>query len=152
MGQPQWSTKKSGVEFQTVKGAPVPDQSAPQRLTQMREIMRSFSASVFDADSARQELRLLSQPAFRYSQPDRGVVDGAIFVFARSTNPEMLLVLEARDVDGKRQWLYSPARFTGRQAEMRFKDVSVWSHQAFGGLRDPSEPFFQTTLPLENGK
>ena len=152
MGQPQWYPKKSGVAFQPVKDAPIPDTGAPQRLTQMREMLRSFSASVADRDSARQELRLLSKPAFRYSQPDRGIVDGAIFVFARSTNPEMLLVLEARDIDGKRRWLFSPARFTGRQAEMRYKDQPIFTHEAFAGLRNPSEPFFQTFVPLGNAQ
>ena len=54
--------------------------------------------------------RLLTVPVFRYSQPERGIVDGALFAFVRSTNPELLIVIEAQVVEGKERWIYSPAR------------------------------------------
>jgi hypothetical protein len=148
--QAVWYSKKSGMEFQPVKDAPVPDEDAPKRLSQMRRIVQSFSATVSDRDIANQELRLLSKPIVRYSKAEQGIIDGAVFVFARSTNPEMLLLLEARELEGKRQWMYSPARFTGRGAELRYENKPIWSHEQVEGARDPMNPFFQIGLPLED--
>jgi len=89
----------------------------------------------------------------RYSEPNRGIEDGAIFVFAHSTNPEMLIMLESHvSAGGKRHWMVSPARFTGRAGEMRYPDEHVWSHEKFR-RREPTDPFFQMyVLPesLEN--
>jgi hypothetical protein len=62
----------------------------------------------------------------------------------------LLLLLEARDIEGKRQWMYSPARFTGRGAELRFNNEPIWSHEQFTGLRDPMKPFYQMALQLED--
>ena len=147
LGQKHWHPTKSGLEFKPIEDAPIPEKNAPQRMAQMRVLLPAFSASISDQDSARQELRLLSRPALRYAQLDRGILDGAIFVFARSTNPEMLLILEARIVDDKPRWMYSPARFTGRKAEMQYRDNPIWSHEIFPALRNPAEPFFQMFLP-----
>ncbi|MBI3469717.1 MAG: hypothetical protein HY000_42505 [Planctomycetes bacterium] len=143
MGQPDWFPTGPGVDFKPVEDAPPPDKTAPQRLSQMRSILRSFSAAIIDPQSGRQELRPLSQPVFRYSQPDRGIVDGALFVFVRATNPELLIMLEAQVVNDKPRWSYSPARFTGRECELRFQDRPVWSHGVLRQPKDPAEPYFQ---------
>lgn len=149
MGQPDWFPARAGVDFKPIDGAPVPDKTAPQRLSQMRSMLRSFSASISDPQGGRQELRLLSQPVFRYSQPDHGIVDGALFVFVRATNPELLLLVEAQIADEKPRWSYSPARFTGRECELRIQDRPVWSHDVLGRPKDPAEPYFQmlTLIP-----
>ena len=109
----------------------------------MRSMVEPFSASIFDLVNGKQELRLLSQPVFRYAQPDRGIVDGAVFVFVRATNPELLIVLEAQQASGKSQWVYSPARFSGRECELRMHDKSVWSRPPLKRPKDPAAPYFQ---------
>ena len=38
----------------------------------------------------------MPQPLLRYAAPDSGVIDGAVFAFAEATDPEALLILEAR--------------------------------------------------------
>jgi hypothetical protein len=38
----------------------------------------------------------LAQPLFRYESIDPDLVDGALFAFVTSTDPEALLVIEAR--------------------------------------------------------
>ena len=81
------------------KGRLLPADSAAQRLAQMRTLGRDFSASTHDDQDRRWELRVLSQPLYRYESTDPDVVDGAIFAFVTSagTDPEALLVIEERD-------------------------------------------------------
>jgi hypothetical protein len=116
----------------------------------MRSLLEPFSASVSDNRLGRQELRLLAQPLYRYSQPERGILDGAIFAFVLSTNPEFLVVMEAQTIEGTARWMYSPARFTGRQCELRINDEQVWPHGELPMTRDPNAPFFQLRKLVED--
>ena len=142
-----WSSGPSQVEFQAVPDAPLVKPTMTERAVQMKAFCQTFSASIADPEAGRQELRVLPKPVYRYSQPEEGVLDGAIFVFARGTNPEMLLVFEARQTQvGNVAWMYAPARYTGRQAEMSCPGGRTWSHEAIHGQRDPTAPFFQISL------
>jgi hypothetical protein len=142
-GLVEWSPRIAGVGFRPLEDAPAPDASESKRLTQMRAILRPFSASVWDNLNGSQPLRLLPQPLFRYSQPERGILDGALFAFVLSTNPEMLLVIEAQSADEKPQWMYSIARFTGRKSELRYRDLQIWPSSDLPSTKDPTAPFFQ---------
>jgi hypothetical protein len=142
--QPDWRPREPGVAFRPLEDAPRPENGAPDRLAQMRSMLRPFSASVSDNQGGRQELRLLSRPIFRYAQTDRGIIDGALFAFVRATNPELLILVEAQIVDGQPQWHYSPARFTGRACELRFKDQPIWSHDVLPRPKDPTATYFQS--------
>jgi hypothetical protein len=142
--QPDWSPRNAGIVFKPMVGATQPEDGAPERLSQMRKMLRAFSASVSDDKNGRQELRLLSQPVFRYSQVDRGIIDGGIFAFVRATNPELLIVVEAQVIDGAARWCYSPARFTGRACELRLNDEPIWSHEVLTRPKDPSASYFQS--------
>ena len=110
---------------------------------QMRSLLRSFSGSISDAKEGRQELRPLPSPVFRYSQPDQGVIDGGLFVFARSTNPELFLLIEAQVVQNERRWMFSPARMTGRDCELRYLAEQVWSQPTVGRERDRERTYLQ---------
>lgn len=139
----EWMSRTAGVEFQPIEGAPEPDRSAARRLSQMRSMLEAFSASVSDNRLGRQELRLLAQPIYRYAQPERGITDGAIFAFVLTTNPEFLMVVEAQTMEGKPRWMYSPARFTGRQCELRMNNRPVWPLEELPMTHDPTAAFFQ---------
>jgi hypothetical protein len=126
-----WTPQAPGVETAPIAGAPAPGQTAPQRLAQMRTLTHDFSASTRDDQGRRWELRLLPQPLYRYESTDPDVVDGALFAFVTSagTDPEALLVIEARKpsrTDGP-VWHYASARFTDQQLWVRHKDKEVFS-------------------------
>ena len=106
-------------------------------------MLRPFTASVWDNANGTQPLRLLPQPLLRYAQAERGILDGALFAFVLTTNPELLLVVEAQTIDDKPQWMYSIARFTGRQTELRFDDRPIWTTADLPSTRDSKPPFFQ---------
>ena len=76
----------------------------------MRELTRDFSASI-GRKVYRHELRLLTQPLYRYEHKEGQVLDGALFAFAEGTDPELLLLVEARQrKDQPAEWQYAPAR------------------------------------------
>ncbi len=93
----------------------------------MRELRRDFSATTEDNKAKRWELRILPQPLYRYDGTDPDLIDGAVFSFVTSagTDPEALVVLEARKpaLNPKREpvWHYGVARFT---------DLNIWICQA----------------------
>ena len=68
----------------------------------MRDLAREFSGTTQDLEEHRWELRLLPQPLYRYESTDPDVLDGAVFAFVTSagTDPEAILVLEARKDPG----------------------------------------------------
>ena len=72
-----------------------------RRLVQTRSLAREFSGHTIDVNKERWELRLLSQPLFRYEKPEGDVIDGALFAFVTSagTDPEVVLALEARKIE-----------------------------------------------------
>src|SRR5262249_20737223 len=113
-------------------------------------LLRPFTASVRDNVNGSQPLRLLPQPLVRYAQTERGVLDGALFAFVLSTNPELLLVVEAQTVDDKSQWMYSVARFTGRQTDLRFQDRQIWTTADLPSTRDPQATFFQLRALIDD--
>ncbi len=77
------------------------------------------------------ELRLLTQPLYRYKSTDPDVLDGALFAFVTSagTDPEALLVLEARKTGATNApvWHYAVARFTDLNLWVRHKGKEVFS-------------------------
>jgi hypothetical protein len=127
----QWTPKVAGIELAPIEGAPRPAGAAAQRLGQMRAIAREFSAATRDAQDNRWELRLLSQPLHRYESTDPEVLDGALFAFVTSagTDPEALLIIEARQrpKGAAPVWYRSLARFTDLNLSVRYKGMEVFS-------------------------
>jgi hypothetical protein len=126
-GREVWRTKTGGVAFSTLPEAPVPAGSAPQRLLQMKRFARDFAATKRERDGNKQELRLLTQPIYRYAAPKEEVQDGGLFVFVQGTDPEVFLLLEARGEADAAHWQFAAARMKGVGFELRFQDKPIWS-------------------------
>ncbi len=95
----------------------------------MRALIRDFSASTQDHTARHLELRLLPQPLYRYESTDPDVLDGAVFAFVSSTDPEALLVIEARKpapADGP-VWNYAICRFTDLSLSVQHKGKEVFT-------------------------
>lgn len=125
-GNQRWTPSRAGVELTVVEGVKPPNDSDRLRLTQMRNIAREFNGWMKDNQDVTQ-LRLLPQPLFRYSAPERGVVDGAIFAFVwKGTDPEILLILEDRKGETGTAWYSSMARFNYREMWVTHNEREVW--------------------------
>jgi len=129
-GSNPWIPEAPGIELSPIPGAPAPAGSAPRRLVQMRALAHEFSASTKDSKERRWELRLLPQPLSRYQSTDPGVLDGAVFAFVTSagTDPEALLVVEARKpaAGGEPIWQYAVGRFTDLNLWVRHKGKEIF--------------------------
>jgi hypothetical protein len=125
-GSQVWRVTAAGVQLAAIEGAPKPADSERARLTQMRNLAREFRGWMKDGNDVT-ELRLLTQPIVRYSAAEQGVVDGAIFSMVwKGTDPEVLLMLEDRKVDGKEQWQFALVRFNWRELWVERGEKEIW--------------------------
>jgi hypothetical protein len=126
----RWSAKKPGLELHALPDGPTPADSPFRRLLQIKNLARRFSSRAIDPLGPWEEQQwLLPQPVHRYSDPDAGLQDAAIFAFATNgTNPDLLLFLELHGEDlSDSVWKYSLNRMTDGGLKVRFDQKEVWS-------------------------
>jgi hypothetical protein len=139
-GRSVWSPT-TGVARTPVPEAPEPVESAAQRLRQMKAIAADFSGNSVDSEGGRWELRLLSNPLYRYVLEDHDeVLDGALFSLTQGTDPEVLLVIEAVRAGGGHEWQYCCGRFSDYRLTVRYREKEVWSVGP-NGQATPKEPY-----------
>ena len=130
----QWVPQAPGLDLKPVEGAPKPAGNPGLRLAQIRALAREFSGRSLSNEGQAWELRLLPRPLYRYESSDPVVLDGALFALVSSagTDPEIILLLEARVGQSGPQWLYGAARFSDMSLWLSHKNHEVWS-----ALRSP---------------
>jgi hypothetical protein len=132
-GHQGWKPLQPGIELRPIPGSPVPAGSAPQRLSQMRALIREFSASAVDYQDRRWELRVLPQPLYRYESTDPNVLDGAVFTLVSNagTDPELMMVLETRKAGGDPSspatWQFGAARFSDMALSVKLRDKVIYT-------------------------
>jgi hypothetical protein len=135
-----WQPSERGVAWKTA--GDLAGGSAPQRLRHMKSWIGRFTAAV-DTDEAfegPEQLRLLTTPVYRYAAPEAGIVDGAVFAFVQGTNPEILLLVEAR-TDGT--WRYGFARMSCFYLRVYRDGQIVWrAERAPVPTPDPTSRYF----------
>lgn len=140
-----WAPRVPGVTMTPIPGAPAPERLPAPRFAQMRELTRAFSGETRDREGQRWELRLLPQPLYRYESTDPDVLDGALFAFVSSagTDPEALLLLEARKAPGAGgpTWHYALGRYTDLSLRMRLKGREVLALPLLDGATDPTDRY-----------
>ncbi len=154
-----WSPKVPGVTLAAIPQADAPANTPALRLNQLRALARGFSGTTRDNDKNRWELRMLPRPFYRYESTDPDVLDGAVFAFISSagTDPEAILVIEARKAPGasKPVWQFAVARFTDMNLVMRYKGQDVFSAPMILGPFGPKGPYWifhdRVIPPVEDG-
>lgn len=140
-----WKSSRAGIEFKPVPGAPAPAATTAARLIQMRTISSEFSTEQTDRDDeSKRQMRLLTQPVFRYESKPQKVTDGAMFAFVHGTDPEVLLLLEAQETDrGGLEWRFALARMNSTAFSVKFKDTEVWAVKVlpWGIVLNSREPY-----------
>ena len=126
-GKQVWSVEEPALGMKRIPEAPAPAASAPQRLAQIRTLGREFAATSIDRDNREWELRLLGHPLYRYEVREHPeLLDGAILAFVQGTDPEILLILEARREGDQPYWQYALARFSDLKLIVKRHDLEVW--------------------------
>jgi hypothetical protein len=146
-----WSLEGAGVMPKPIPEAPSPAGSRAARLAQMRDLAREFSATT-TLEGVEQELRLLTQPLHRNEKTTGDVLDGALFTFVTGTDPELMMVIEARPAAGsdKPIWHYAAGRFTDLTLKLRHKGTELWTHERGAPREGRPDPYFSRryeTLP-----
>jgi hypothetical protein len=150
-GDEFWKPSEYVCKFADLPRSPVPEDKAALRLKQMRAIAADFSVvDYFGPTPVKQNLRLLSQPVYRYSE-DGKILDGALFIFALGTDPECALLIEAYQVDKNSRYRYAVAPMSIYQLETRYKDDLVWSIDRRHTGRN-STSYYANTYVLEPGE
>ncbi len=126
-GNVVWEPRKAGLEFRELAGEEPPAESANRRLKQMRDFARRFSGKVVPPDESATELRLLTQPLYRYERTPQELVDGALFVFVQGTDPEIVLLIEAEKTTNGARWRYAVGRLNMFELRLSLDDKEVWS-------------------------
>jgi hypothetical protein len=121
-----WAPRPAELKFAAVPDAPEPAETDSKRLIQMRTLARRFSAAE-EYLGVKTTLRLLTQPIDRYSDPINGIDDAGMFAFAIGTNPEAVMLLEAR----KGQWMYALARTSSAETLITLDDTLVKTFPTF---------------------
>ncbi|MDR3621728.1 MAG: hypothetical protein P4L85_20415 [Paludisphaera borealis] len=123
-----WTPTKPGLSFAPVPGAPTPAESPSARLRQMRDLAQQFSARGVKESGIPLHFRLLTQPIHRYASTDPSVRDGGLFAFVEGTDPEVLLLIEARRREGGAfGWDYAIARLNSMALHVEHRGREVWS-------------------------
>jgi len=121
-----WSPKSAGIAPLLIPDRPKPGDTPQQRLAQIRSLARDFSVSTV-RDTTERELRMLSQPLYRFDKPevDR---DGGLFMWVEDWDPELVLLIETRATPDGPQWHASFGRFTNLPVTAKHKSREVWSY------------------------
>jgi len=141
----EWQPAKTQITPTALPDADAPDERESVRLRQLKQQSRRFTAHEFwDPDNSRFELRLLVQPVHRYRDEKAKIWDGAMFVLANGTNPEILVLIEAlgESLDNAR-WHYSFARLGSAELHVEIDGREVWKQDRTPGVVGrPTDPFW----------
>jgi hypothetical protein len=124
----QWNPQ-AGLARKELPDAPAPAATPGGRLLQMRKLATEFTGFSVDRDAKRWELRMLPAPLYRYPEAKTGVVDGALFalISTAGTDPEVLVLIEAKEEGGKLKWEYACGRFSDWELRVSRKGAEVYS-------------------------
>ena len=144
-----WSPPAGALVEKSLEGAPAPAEKPETRLVQFRQQARRFQATYKKGDSS-SVLRMLPQPLYRFRDEDAGILDGAVFAFVESNDPEVVLMLEVLSGPEPR-WRYSFGRLTSHPVTARLDDVPVFEASGYW-TRGPDNPYSEVmftryTLP-----
>jgi hypothetical protein len=147
-----WKPSEYVCRFTDLPRSPQPADKPAPRLAQMRAIAADFSVTdYFGPKATKQDLRLLRQPLYRYSEEGK-ILDGALFVFVVATDPECCLLVEAyRDGMGSR-YRYAVAPMSVYQLEARYKNNLVWSIEQRDAVGDNCRSYYAGTYTPEPGE
>lgn len=122
-----WEAVPPGIRRKQVPESPIVGDSPLTRLRQMRAIARQFKIESTNRDAKTTDLRLLSQPIFRYGDAKSKVIEGALFSFVQGTDPEVILLVEARENEsGSLEWNYGLMRMATLKFVAHYQSREVW--------------------------
>lgn len=133
-GEKLWTPKEAGLVLKMFDDTSAPATSKPQRLIKMRQLADQFTGRMVDWSGEPYRLRLMPKPLFRYESTDPQVLDGAMFALTYTTDPEVLVTIEARKSGDEFRWMYGFARMNVGELRVFNRDQEIWRAER---LEDP---------------
>ena len=140
-GRPGWNWRPVANQRRwIVVTEPEPADTGAKRLVQMKTLLAQFRAGGAYQAGDHTQMRLLPRPVYRYHCPDQKIEDGAMFLFAIGTNPEVLVQVEAI-ARADRSWRIGFARMTAADVKVARDELTVWEVE---GVREwnPRHDYF----------
>ena len=126
-----WLPQAPGIQLEPIADAPVPAKDPARRLVQMRDLSRRFTSQVF-RENSKWEMRLLTQPIYRYEITDETK-------FADCRRGHLRVCLDSRNRPGGTACPGSPShegqgspvvlcalRPTNCEAWLKYRGKQVW--------------------------
>lgn len=132
-GPYRWAPATGVLSPKRAEGAETPADSAARRMRQMHRLAQNIAGEKTTRDGVTRTLRLLSKPIYRYPTADGEILDGAIFALVEHTDPEALVVLEARRQGSAFAWHYAFARMQSLGLTASYRGARVWEAPALKG-------------------
>jgi len=143
-----WQPKSGSRPAALLPGAPAPAATPAARLAQLRTQARRFVLRE-ERRGGWQEGRLLTRPLSQWEDRERGVIDGALFGFAETTDPEVLLLLEVRQPAGATtaEWWFAIAKMTSSPCVMSLDEQEIWTASGYWkNPRGPEDPYVEAAV------
>jgi hypothetical protein len=129
----------SGLDLKPIPNAEKPKDSRPLRLAQMRVLAGEFTG--FSTPHGRElRLRTPPQPLYRFPSGESNPIDGAVFCMFADWDPDLILLIEAREGKGGSQWFYGIARFNATPVRLEHNGTTIWESGRVP-MSDPTSPF-----------
>jgi hypothetical protein len=110
-----------------LEGEVPPHATRSIRRRQITQAAEKFSASE-EWRGQTSQLRLMPRPILQYEDQEKGVIEGAVFVWAHGTNVEILMYLEARQgEDGAKHWVAGFRRVSGADLHVDYNGQDFWN-------------------------
>lgn len=125
----RFASRKPGLKLSPIADAADASDKPRVRLQQMKELARRFQMTIVPSEGNKQGMRLLPRTLYRYSAPDDGLLDGALFGFtSNGTCPDAVLAIErTRRGETAGAWQYGFAQLTTGGLSAQLDDREVWS-------------------------
>lgn len=136
-GRTIWATKGAGLTWSPIPGASPPAAKGPERLKQLRSLAREFHV-IMQTNQSPTELRLLSQPVYRYGAETQG----AMFAFVLTTDCDAWLLIEERRTNNAPAWHYAFARMNSFPLTANHGEHEVWQAPRDQQYTEPSRNYF----------
>ena len=143
----RWVPKEPGIILQRFpESLPVGNLEAV-RLRQMKRLAQRFEVAT-KYRGKRYISRLMATPVYRYADPDAGITDGAIFIFASGTNPDAACLVECHnDGAGLSRWQYAFASLCASEWSAELNEQVVWTRPPTRSQRTPT-PYAIVQIPF----
>jgi len=124
-GAKLWDSGEAGIAWLTLADSPAPAATRPARLIQLRQLARRLVARITAEEAG--DLRLMTNPLFRYPESVGGALDGALFAYCMATDPEIVLLFEADTSARVPAYRVAFARFGNLAMEVKDGDKPIWT-------------------------